>query len=361
MTVTIQDLTRVFNDSDGEIVAVDGIDLTINDDEFVTLVGPSGCGKTTTLRCVAGLDEPTAGRIEFDDRDVTRLPPQQRNVELLFQDIALYPHMSVAENMAYGLKISGVSKKERRKQVEEAADLLQIGDQLDKSPADLSGGQQQRAALGRSLVRDPEVFLFDEPMSDLDAKLRRELRPVVQRVTDRIGCPVLYVTHDQEEAMTMSDRVAVMNDGYLEQVAPPKEVYREPNSEFVGSFIGQPATQLFEGSTTIEEETVQIKIDDLRFDTTISASRLNGYSDSPVSVGVRPQHIDVTDAGTGIPAEHRLDEPLGDATHSFFDTPYGEVIVVTDADFEGEGQEYSLVPDKRHIWLFDSDSGVRIA
>ena len=194
--VKIRDLTKIYQDGDDEIVAVDGIDLTIDDGEFVTLVGPSGCGKTTTLRCVAGLNKPTSGTITFGDREVTNLPVQERDIALLFQDIALYPHMSVRDNMAYGLKIRGFSREERYARVEEAAKLLQISDQLDKSPAELSGGQQQRVALGRSLVRDPEVFLFDEPMSDLDAKLKAELRPVVEQVTDEIGCPTLYVTHD---------------------------------------------------------------------------------------------------------------------------------------------------------------------
>ena len=358
--VRIQDLTRVFNEGADEIVAVDGIDLTIEDGEFVTLVGPSGCGKTTTLRCVAGLDIPTGGQILFGDRDVTNLPVQERDVALLFQDIALYPHMSVRDNMAYGLKIAGVSREERYARVEEAAELLQIVDQLDKSPADLSGGQRQRVALGRSLVRDPSVFLFDEPMSDLDAKLKRELRPVVEKVTDEIGCPTLYVTHDQEEAMTMSDRVAVMNDGRLEQVGPPKEVYDDPASEFVSGFIGQPNTQFFDGRVRTTNGTATLAIGD--YDYELTAADLDGFGGEPVRVGVRPQNIRVSEEpGDGIPATHLLDEPLGDETHSFFDTEFGEVVVVTDHDFEGNGREYGLVIDSTHARLFDADSGVRIA
>lgn len=360
--VRIRDMTRVFQDGNEQITAVDGIDLTINDGEFVTLVGPSGCGKTTTLRCVAGLDKSTGGKIEFGDRDVTDLPVQQRDIALLFQDIALYPHMSVRDNMAYGLKIAGLSKEERYVRVEEAAELLQITDQLDKSPASLSGGQQQRVALGRSLVRDPTVFLFDEPMSDLDAKLKRDLRPVVQQVTREIGCPVLYVTHDQEEAMTMSDRIAVMNDGRLEQVGKPKEVYTDPATEFVSGFIGQPTTQFFDGRVSAENGTTRLEIEEYDFALAESNGDLDGYENEPIRVGVRPQNIGVDDGSNdGIPAEHVLDEPLGDETHSFFETEFGEIVVVTGPDFEGDQREYGLVLDPEHAKLFDPDSGTRVA
>ncbi|SFS87212.1 ABC transporter ATP-binding protein [Halostagnicola kamekurae] len=358
--IKIRNLTKVYRESGNEIVAVDDVDLTIEDGEFVTLVGPSGCGKTTTLRCVAGLNKPTSGTITFGDRDVTDKPVQERNIALLFQDIALYPHMSVQENMAYGLKIAGFSREERIARVEEAAELLQITDQLEKMPADLSGGQQQRVALGRSLVRDPEIFLFDEPMSDLDAKLKAELRPVIEKVTDEIGCPTLYVTHDQEEAMTMSDRVAVINDGELAQVAPPKEVYDEPDSQFVSQFIGQPSTQFFDGNVRSVNGTAELDVGGYEYD--LARDGLDGWADEGVRVGIRPQYIRTSDdPGTGIPATHLLDEPLGDATHSFFDTEFGEIVVVTGPDFEGDGEEYGLVFDDEYIQLFDTDSGVRIA
>ena len=358
--IEIQNLTKVYEEGNNRIVAVDGIDLTIKDSEFVTLVGPSGCGKTTTLRCVAGLNKPTSGTVKFGDRDVTQKPVQERNVALLFQDIALYPHMSVKENMAYGLKISGFSREERMARVQEAAELLQITDQLEKMPADLSGGQQQRVALGRSLVRDPEIFLFDEPMSDLDAKLKAELRPVIEKVTDEIGCPTLYVTHDQEEAMTMSDRVAVINDGELAQVAPPKEVYDEPASQFVSQFIGQPSTQFFEGKVGAVNGTAELDVGGYEYH--LARDGLEGWSGEDVRVGLRPQYIRVSDdPKDGIPATHLLDEPLGDATHSFFDTEFGEIVVVTDPDFEGNDGEYGLVFEDDYIQLYDNDSGVRIA
>ncbi|ELZ07522.1 ABC transporter ATP-binding protein [Natrialba aegyptia] len=362
MTVHIDNMTRVFDSPNADrIVAVDELSLTIEDGEFLTLVGPSGCGKTTTLRCVAGLDTPTAGTIRVDDRDVTELPPQQRDVALLFQDIALYPHMSVRENMEYGLKIAGVPEDERREHVAEAAALLQIGDQLDKMPASLSGGQQQRVALGRSLVRDPSVFLFDEPMSDLDAKLKRELRPVVQRITDEIGCPVLYVTHDQEEAMTMSDRIAIMDDGELQQAGSPKEVYSEPTNDFVGEFIGQPAMEFFDARVESANGTAAVSMGNHTVSLPATAAELEGYVDSPVRVGVRPQQIGIGDPAAGIEAEHVLDEPLGDETHSIFETEFGDVTVVTHADFDGDGDtDYGLVLDESATQLFDPDSGVRI-
>jgi len=360
MTVTLDNVSRVFGDGSDAVVAVDGIDLTIHDDEFITLVGPSGCGKTTTLRCVSGLDTPSDGTITFDDHDVTTLPPQQRDIALLFQDIALYPHMSVRDNMAYGLKIAGESKQERYEKVDDAAELLQITEQLDNSPASLSGGQQQRVALGRSLVRDPTVFLFDEPMSDLDAKLKRELRPIVEEVTERIGCPVLYVTHDQEEAMTLSDRVAVMNDGNLEQVGPPKEVYDDPVSEFVASFIGQPTAQFFDATVALDDG-VTVEIGEHSYGIERPSGQLDSYKNRSVRVGIRPQYIEVLDdPETGISASHKLDEPLGDSTHSFFETPFGERTVVTHPDFVGDKQEYSLRLDTEHIMLFDAETGRQI-
>jgi len=360
--VRIRNLRKVFGRGAGETVAVDGIDLTIDDGEFTTLVGPSGCGKTTTLRCVAGLETPTSGSIYFGDREVTDLPPQERDVALLFQDIALYPHMTVRENISYGLKINSVPKSERHERAAEAAELLQIEEQLDKHPPDLSGGQQQRVALGRSIVRDPELFLFDEPMSNLDEKLKRELRPVIQRVTRQVGCPVLYVTHDQEEAMTLSDQIAIMNDGVIEQSGTPKEVYNEPQTEFVGSFIGQPTTQFFDGRLDAADgETVLTLGDGVEITLPVSPRSLDGYVGARVRTGIRPQHIDVVDGSSGgIAATHLLDEPLGDVTHSYFDTQLGEVVAVTDATFEGHQREYTLKLQPGQVRLFDPDSGERI-
>lgn len=361
--VRIKNLRKEFGSGDDMTVAVDDIDLTIEEGEFATLVGPSGCGKTTTLRCVAGLETPTAGEILIGDKEVTDLPPQERGIALLFQDVALYHHMTVMDNIAYGLKINGVSKAERHEQAREAAELLQIEELLDAKPPEISGGQQQRVALGRSIVRDPDLFLFDEPMSNLDEKLKRELRPVIQRVTRQVGCPVLYVTHDQEEAMTLSDQIAVMNRGELEQVGPPKDVYNDPDSEFVSSFIGRPTTQFFDATLRANHDALNLDLgQDVEVSLPMSPEQLDGYVGSRVRTGIRPQNIEVASNGRdGIAAAHVLDEPLGDATHSFFETDFGEIVAVTPPDFEGGREEYLLDPNPEEILLFDRETGERIA
>jgi multiple sugar transport system ATP-binding protein len=356
VTVTLDSLRKEF----GPTVAVEDFNLTIEEDEFVTLVGPSGCGKTTTLRIAAGLEEPTSGSIMFDDVEVTDLPPQQRDIALLFQDIALYPHMTVEENMGYGLKIAGVPKDERNERVGDVADLLQIHDLLDNKPAQLSGGQQQRVALGRSMVRDPTMFLFDEPMSDLDAKLKRELRPLFEEVTREIGCPTMYVTHDQEEAMTMSDRVAVMDDGHPAQIETPSNIYDEPNSRFVGEFMGMPSMEFFETQLSNGSGSVTFELGERSW-TLPSANGLSEHVGQTVEVGIRPQDMDVTDnPSDGIPATHVLDEPLGDQTHSIFETDYGRVTVVTAPEFVGNGEDYGIVINEAKTKVFDASSGVRI-
>ncbi|QLG50166.1 ABC transporter ATP-binding protein [Natrinema halophilum] len=345
----------------GSLVAVEDFDLTIEEGEFVTLVGPSGCGKTTTLRCLAGLETVTSGQVRYGDTDVTDLPPQQRGIALLFQDIALYPHMTVEENMAYPLKILGMGKEKRRDRVKDAANRLQIEDQLEKMPSELSGGQQQRVALGRSIVREPTMFLFDEPMSDLDAKLKRELRPLFAEVTQEVGCPTMYVTHDQEEAMTMSDRVAVMNDGQMEQIGPPEEVYDEPTSEFVGQFIGQPTMEFFDATVTQVNGSVTFDIEGTTYEMPADES-LESYAGNDVRIGIRPQHISAKEGSNGeIPAEHVFDEPLGDQTHSLFETPLGRLTVVTSPKFRGNGGDYSLELTESQLKAFDPDSGIRIA
>jgi multiple sugar transport system ATP-binding protein len=362
LDVTVQNLTKRF----GDLVAVDNISFNIKPGEFMTLVGPSGCGKTTTLRMVAGLETPTDGQIRFGEYDVTDLPAQERDAALLFQNIALYPHMTVRENMAYGLKIQGVDKAERNAKVKEAAEMLQIDDLLDEKPKKLSGGQQQRVGLGRPIVRDPTVFLFDEPMSDLDAKLKRELRPLFEEVTREIGCPTLYVTHDQEEAMTMSDRIIIMNDGHIEQIGTPEEVYNDPQTGFVGGFIGQPTMQFFEGELIDIGDSVSFAIDDHTWKIS-DIEQGSSYINNKVRAGIRPQHIGVVTGGESgsamnlIPAEHSLDEPLGDETHSFFETDLGRITVVTAPDFRGEpDQDYHLQIKKEELKLFDAETDKRI-
>jgi len=228
-------------------VAAKGLDLEIRDGEFMVLVGPSGCGKSTALRMIAGLETPTSGRILIGDRDVTALPPQERDIAMVFQTYALYPHMTVGENLAFGLRMRGTASKVIEQRVKEASRALGLEPVLGRRPAQLSGGQRQRVALGRAIVREPKVFLFDEPLSNLDAKLRVETRAELARLYRRLGATVVYVTHDQEEAMTLGWRVAVMRDGFLQQVAPPMELYRRPANRFVAEFVGSPGMNFLPG------------------------------------------------------------------------------------------------------------------
>ncbi|MGD8866313.1 MAG: ATP-binding cassette domain-containing protein, partial [Gemmatimonadales bacterium] len=247
--VSLRNLTKEFD----ETVAVSDLDLDVGDGEFVVLVGPSGSGKTTALRLLAGLERPTRGSIHIGERDVTDVPPRDRDIAMVFQNYALYPHMSVYDNMAFGLRARGHKKPEIRSRVEEAAGILGIDKLLHRRPSQLSGGQRQRTAVGRSIVRHPLVFLFDEPLSNLDASLRVEMRAELSQLHRRLNATIIYVTHDQVEAMTMGQRIAVMNDGRLQQYAKPLEVYREPANVFVARFIGSPAINLFSGVLTASE------------------------------------------------------------------------------------------------------------
>jgi multiple sugar transport system ATP-binding protein len=258
-------------------VAAKGLDLDITDGEFMVLVGPSGCGKSTALRMVAGLETPTGGRILIGDRDVTTVPPQDRDIAMVFQTYALYPHMTVRENLAFGLRMRGAGRGVIEQRVTEASRALALDPVLDRKPAQLSGGQRQRVALGRAIVREPKVFLFDEPLSNLDAKLRVETRAELARLHRRLGATIIYVTHDQEEAMTLGSRVAVMRDGLLQQVAPPMEMYRRPANRFVAEFVGSPAMNLLSGEI-------------------IGAAA--GSRDRN-TLGVRPHDVTLVPAGTG--------------------------------------------------------------
>lgn len=245
--LTLSDVTKVYDDAQGRETAVDKVSLDIKDGELVSVVGPSGCGKSTTLRMIAGLETVSDGVIEIGDREVQELVPSKRKIAMVFQNYALYSTMSVRKNMGYGLKHSSqMSKQTRQEHVEEIAELLGIEDLLESDPGDLSGGQRQRVALGRALVREPDVFLLDEPLSNLDAKLRSRMRTELQRIQQEVGVTTLYVTHDQKEAMTMSDRLAIMRNGVLQQIAPPEEAYHHPVNQFVATFLGSPSMNIFE-------------------------------------------------------------------------------------------------------------------
>ncbi|WP_135302484.1 ABC transporter ATP-binding protein [Haloarcula amylovorans] len=359
--LTLDDVTKIFHDDDeGEIVAVDKVSVDIQDGEFLCVVGPSGCGKSTTLRMIAGLEEITSGEIRLGNEIINDQPPAQRNVAMVFQSYALYPHMSVRENMAFGLEQSTkLSDDEIGERVSDATQLLGIHDLIDRKPGELSGGQQQRVALGRAIVRDPEVFLMDEPLANLDAKLRSEMRTELQHLQDDLDVTTVYVTHDQTEAMTMSDRIAILNDGRLQQAATPLECYHEPNNLFVAGFIGEPSMNFFEAdrqrSTLVTDH----------FDYELSeraADELGDHTD--VTLGIRPEDIEVIETASG---RHEYDavvdvvEPRGNenTVHLTFDgNEESHFIATVEGMREIEGGDHVTVrfPEEA-IHVFDSRSG----
>ena len=291
-TVSYRDASRVYPGSDRP--AVNKLNLEIEDGEFMVLVGPSGCGKSTSLRMLAGLEEVNSGSIYIGDRDVTDLPPKDRDIAMVFQNYALYPHMTVGDNMGFALKMQNVPKAERQQRVQEAAKLLGLEDFLNRKPKALSGGQRQRVAMGRAIVRQPQVFLMDEPLSNLDAKLRVSTRTQIAALQQRLGVTTVYVTHDQTEAMTMGDRVAVMKDGILQQVDTPLALYDAPKNLFVAGFIGSPAMNLMTGKRV--EGGVQIG------DYTVPVSRdiLAKTDDDSLTIGIRPEAFQIADQGIGL-------------------------------------------------------------
>ena len=324
-SVTFDHASRVYPGADKP--AVDQLCLDIADGEFLVLVGPSGCGKSTSLRMLAGLEDVNGGRILIGDKDVTDVPPKNRDIAMVFQNYALYPHMSVRENMGFALKIAGVSKEEINKRVEEAAKILDLEPYLDRKPKALSGGQRQRVAMGRAIVRKPQVFLMDEPLSNLDAKLRVQTRTQIASLQRELGVTTVYVTHDQTEALTMGDRIAVLAGGLLQQVGTPQEMYERPANEFVAGFIGSPAMNL--GTFTVDGEWAKIGPARVR----LSAATRNALipeDDGKIKIGFRPEGLDVVDAtveGT-IPVEVDFVEELGSDAYV-----YGHLV----GDENGEG------------------------
>jgi multiple sugar transport system ATP-binding protein len=297
--VTLKDVVKRY---EGDVLAVDDVSLDIEDGDFVTLVGPSGSGKSTILRMLAGVVTASEGHILFGDTDVTDVPPQERDVAMVFQNYALYPNMTVRENMEFGLKMQGVGADERRASVEDAAGLLQIEELLDRDVQQLSGGQQQRVALGRSIVRDPEVFLLDEPLANLDAKLRTEMRATLVELQRELGVTTVYVTHNQIEAMTMSDKVAVLDKGTIQQLAAPQELYRNPANRFVADFIGTPSMNFLDVETRHDDGVVHIinEVFDISVptDTTAGVAIRDATTDrGSYTLGVRPQNLVVSERG----------------------------------------------------------------
>jgi multiple sugar transport system ATP-binding protein len=311
-TVTFDAATRVY--PGGDRPAVDALELEIGDGEFLVLVGPSGCGKSTSLRMLAGLEEVDAGAIRIGDRDVTDLPPKDRDIAMVFQNYALYPHMSVAENMGFALKLAGVPKDQIRTRVEEAAGILDLQPYLDRKPKALSGGQRQRVAMGRAIVRHPQVFLMDEPLSNLDAKLRVQTRTQITGLQKRLGVTTVYVTHDQVEAMTMGDRVAVLKDGLLQQVDTPMNLYDHPVNVFVAGFIGSPAMNIVDAPLTADGATIAgITVPLQR--SAMTALQQEG-ADS-VTLGFRPESVELVGEAEGIPLMVDVVEELGSDAYAY--------------------------------------------
>ncbi|GEK81295.1 ABC transporter ATP-binding protein [Agrococcus baldri] len=355
-SVTFDKASRVYPGSTKP--AVDQIDLEIADGEFLVLVGPSGCGKSTTLRMLAGLEEVNDGRILIGDRDVTDMPPKDRDIAMVFQNYALYPHMTVAENMGFALKIAGIAKEERAKRVEEAAKLLDLEPYLSRKPKALSGGQRQRVAMGRAIVRQPQVFLMDEPLSNLDAKLRVQTRTQIASLQRRLGVTTVYVTHDQTEALTMGDRIAVLKDGILQQVGAPRDLYGEPANLFVAGFIGSPAMNLME--LTVSDQGVHFG--DHRV--AIPREQLAGAKDG-IIVGVRPEDVSVAEQGDGLPVTVDLVEELGADGYLYghADVEGKRVDIVARVDGRNHaklGDTVFITPDASHLHVFDKETGNRL-
>ena len=349
--VSVQNLRKSF----GPVDVIHGVDVDISDGEFVVLVGPSGCGKSTLLRMIAGLEEITAGTIKIGEQVVNNLPPSQRDIAMVFQSYALYPHKTVSANMAFALKLRKIDPAEVDERVHKAAEILGLTPYLKRYPRQLSGGQRQRVAMGRAIVRDPKVFLFDEPLSNLDAKLRIQMRTEIKELHQRLKTTTIFVTHDQVEAMTMAEKIVVMHDGRIEQIGSPMELYNHPKNVFVATFIGAPAMNMIHGTARNDGlPGVEANGDNLPIlvDSGIEAGR-------SVIYGIRPEHFDLAD--DGFPARISVVEPTGPETLLFL--RFGETEIVAAFrdrhDFE-PGQMVHLLPRAEKAHLFDSATGTRI-
>ncbi|MFC6863953.1 ABC transporter ATP-binding protein [Halomicroarcula sp. GCM10025817] len=344
----------------GSIVAAEDINLDISPDEFVVLLGPSGCGKTTTLRCISGLETPDQGTIKIGDKDVTSTKPKDRNLAFVFQSIALFPHMSVRENIRFGLDMkTDLSTDEKNRRVQEAAETLGIAEMLDRKPAALSGGQQQRVSIGRAMVMEPAAFLLDEPFSALDANLRDQMQTEVKKLQRQIGCAMIFVTHDQDEAMTIGDKIIVMDDGHIQQIGSPHEIYNEPESQFVAQFIGSPSTNIFESTLVDHGDGIALESDLFTKEIPADiADDLSTYVGHDVTIGIRPEYLRLNDE-TLFEADISVIEPQGARDVVHLETS-GHAYRTTVMQGEIEpNQSVSVSFDMDDVWLFDED-GERI-
>ena len=348
--VNLQAVTKKF----GDVQVIHGVDLKVEDGEFCVFVGPSGCGKSTLLRRIAGLEKTTAGHISIGDRDVTDADPADRGVAMVFQTYALYPHMTVAENMGFGLKMNRHPKAEIAAKVAEASRILKLDDYLERKPKALSGGQRQRVAIGRAIVRGPEVFLFDEPLSNLDAELRVEMRVEIARLHKEIGATMIYVTHDQVEAMTLADKIVVLRAGHIEQVGAPLDLYRDPDNRFVAGFIGSPAMNFLNGTSTGKAITVTSLQQDVAAPVKMPAAG------TEVALGIRPEHLQIDPNR----ATHTIDltEALGGVSFCYLVAENGEKLVVEERGDERSriGSRVGVSFDPGRAMVFDAKTDQRV-
>jgi multiple sugar transport system ATP-binding protein len=350
-SLEVSGMTKKF----GDVVAVSNLSFEIDDGEFIVIVGPSGCGKSTTLNCITGLEKPTEGQIEIGGEDVTGQRPQERDIAMVFQDYALYPHKSIRENLEFGLRMrTDMSSEERQEQVGEMADILEISDQLDKSPGNLSGGQQQRVALGRAIIRDPDVFLMDEPLSNLDAKLRIQMRARLQELHERLDATTIYVTHNQDEAMTMGDKIIILNKGELQQFATPLECYYQPENVFVAKFIGSPSMN----TIVTEHQQGELHHDEFTLDVDDTITERIGDTND-VIVGIRPEDLVIgSDSDNAASATVRIVEPKGDVTNVHLRIGSEDMVAIVEGytDLES-GDEVNIGFPMDDLYLFDESSG----
>ena len=347
-SVRFENISKVF---DKNVTAVAEFDLEIRDKEFVVLVGPSGCGKSTTLRMIAGLERPTTGKLYIGDTLVNDVAPKDRDIAMVFQNYALYPHMTVYENIAYGLRLRKFPKRVINEKVREAARSLDITELLDRKPKALSGGQRQRVAIGRAIVREPKVFLMDEPLSNLDAKLRNQMRAEILTLRKRIDTTFVYVTHDQTEAMTLGDRIVIMKDGFIQQVGTPREVFAHPANQFVGGFIGTPQMNFFQGELLKENGrfwaqvgTYRVQLSDEKQERLFAAD----VQPQQVTVGVRPEHLQLAKAG--IPAELGVREMMGSSVHLHLTVMEQDVVAVV-SGMDDSGHFMNDIPAFGQVFL----------
>ncbi|MDJ0894359.1 MAG: sn-glycerol-3-phosphate ABC transporter ATP-binding protein UgpC [Alphaproteobacteria bacterium] len=351
-SVEIREVRKSF----GSVEVIHGVNIDIGDGEFVILVGPSGCGKSTLLRMIAGLESITGGEIAIGDRVVNMIPPKERDIAMVFQNYALYPHMLVRDNMAFSLKLRGAGRKVIDERVQRAAEILGLEQLLDRYPRQLSGGQRQRVAMGRAIVRDPQVFLFDEPLSNLDAKLRVQMRTEIKELHQRLGTTTIYVTHDQIEAMTMADRIVVMHDGIVEQVGAPLDLYDRPDNLFVAGFIGSPAMNFLNGRIRRNGAGATFETDT---GTSLPLPTQTGGQDGqPAVYGVRPEHLALTSDGDGLASEVVVVEPTGSETQVIAKVAGQELCALFRERHDlRPGQPLSLKPNQEVVHLFDAASG----